>query len=134
MCETASGAPVDPADLVVAALIGNVRRIIVDPVGRVINHGRRRRLFTGAAREAVLLTGNRCIHPGCEQHVGLQIDHLTPWASRAGPTDIANAAALCRHHNLTKDRNQFTVHRDETGWHHHRPDGTEIAPRNPDPP
>jgi len=129
LCETAGGAPVDSRDLVVAALIGQIRRVVVDSAGRVIDLGRKSRLFVGAAREAVLLTGDRCCHPGCELRIpNLQIDHLDAWA-RAGPTNPFNGGPQCAHHNRAKEHGHFTVTRDHTGWHHHRPDGTEITPR-----
>ncbi len=94
MCHTANGAPIDPHDLVIAALIGNIRRVVTDSSGRVIDLGRKQRLFTGAAREAVLLSGNRCCWPGCEQTGPfLQIDHLTPWTGPARTAATAAAAA-----------------------------------------
>ena len=134
MCQTASGAPVDPHDLVVAALIGRVRRVVTDKAGRVIDLGRTSRFFTGAAREAVLLSGDRCCWPGCE-HRGefIQIDHLTPFngpgGGGGGETNPLNGGPMCGTHNRKKHSGRFTVIRDETGWHHYRPDGTEIAPR-----
>ncbi len=130
LCETASGAPVDPHDLLVAALIGNIQRIVVDSAGRAIHLGRKQRLFTGAAREAVLLTGDRCTHAGCGLRIpNIHIDHLDGWAARAGPTNPLNAGPNCPRHNNDKETGQYTVYKDETGWHHIRPDGTEIAPR-----
>ena len=129
-CETTSGAPVDPHDLVTAALIGQVRRVVVDSAGRVIDLGRRRRLFTGAAREAVLLSGDRCCWPGCNQRsANIQIDHLDPWAAAGGATNPFNGGPQCPTHNRDKHHGRITVKRDHTGWHHHRPNGTEIAPR-----
>ena len=129
LCETLNGAPVDPADLLVAAVLGQVQRLVVDDAGQPVHLGTRRRLFTGKLREAVLLTGNRCTHPGCELKIGnLHIDHLHAWA-KGGRTTLANAGTLCQKHNQDKHDKGFTVHRDHTGWHHHRPDGTEIAPR-----
>lgn len=129
--ETADGAPVDPRDLVVAALVGQVRRVLVDTVGRVIDLGRRSRLFTGAAREAVLLAGNRCTHPGCEcRGAPIQIDHLLPWARDRGPTNPANGGSPCAHHNRAKHTADLRVMLDRTGWHTYRSDGTEIAPRS----
>ena len=129
-CETTSGAPVDPHDLVTAALIGQVRRVVVDSAGRVIDLGRRRRLFTGAAREAVLLSGDRCCWPGCNQRSAtIQIDHLDPWAAAGGATNPFNGGPQCPTHNRDKHHGRITVKRDHTGWHHHRPNGTEIAPR-----
>ncbi len=130
LCETVAGVPVDPHDLVVAALIGQLRRVVVDSAGRVIDLGRRRRLFVGAARDAVLLTGDRCCHPGCELRIArIQIDHLDSWAARAGPTNPFNGGPLCPAHNRAKQHGQLTITRNHTGWHHHRPDGTEITPR-----
>ncbi len=136
MCQTANGAPVDPHDLVVAALIGRVRKVLTDSTGRVIDLGRKSRLFTGAAREAILLSGNRCCWPGCEQTGPfLHIDHLTPWTGPArdrggGETNTFNGGPLCATHNRRKHTDNTTITRNHTGWHHHRPDGTEIAPRS----
>ncbi|MUH49860.1 MAG: DUF222 domain-containing protein [Actinobacteria bacterium] len=148
MCQTASGAPVDPHDLIIAALLGQVRRVVTDASGRVVDLGRKQRLFTGAAREAVLLSGDRCCWPGCEQRGPfIQIDHLTPWTGPSrdhhngrarsggggggggGETNALNGAPMCAIHNRKKHTGRFTVTRDHTGWHHYRPDGSEIAPR-----
>ena len=63
-CETTTGIPISPRDAVIASFLGYVRRVVVDSSGRVTDLGRRRR-FTGAAREAVLLDGRRCLWPGC---------------------------------------------------------------------
>jgi hypothetical protein len=130
LCETAAGTPISNRDLVIAAMIGHIRRVVVDSTGRVIDLGRRNRLFTGAAREAALLSGNTCCWPGCDSNqYNIQIDHLTGWAVHKGSTSPANAAPMCAKHNRAKHNHQITVKRDHTGWHHYRPDGTEIAPR-----
>ncbi len=128
LCQTATGAPVAAADLLVAALIGQIRRVVVDSAGRVVDLGRRSRLFTGAAREAVLLAGDRCCWPGCGRH-GPQIDHLNPWARAGGVTSPLNGAPLCGRHNRYKHLAGTTTSRRADGWHHHRLDDTEIAPR-----
>ena len=131
-CETASGVPVSLRDLAVAALLGSVQRVIDDKAGRVINLGRSSRLFRGATREAVLLAGDRCCWPGCELRSGrIQIDHMTSWAGHHGLTASLNGAPMCGHHNRAKHIGLVRVHRDEHGWHLHRPDGTEIARRGP---
>ena len=128
-CETTGGHPVDGRQAVAAALAGQVRRVIVDSTGRVIDLGRRRRLFTGAAREAVQLTDGRCTWPGCPMPAHRShVDHSIEY-SRDGPTRPDNGATMCLRHNLHKTRG-YTTHRDQHGqWHIHRPDGTEIAPR-----
>ena len=45
-CETVAGIPVPPGDVVAAMIWGQVRRVVVDSAGVVINMGRRQRLFT----------------------------------------------------------------------------------------
>jgi hypothetical protein len=129
LCETASGAPVDPVHAAVAALIGRVQYIVSDPNGVPIKLGRKSRLFVGAARKAVLLMGDQCIRAACGiRGPSIQIDHLDPW-TMTGLTDADNGAAMCGPHNRDKHAYRITCKRDETGWHHYRPDGTEIAPR-----
>ncbi|MBI5089971.1 MAG: DUF222 domain-containing protein, partial [Actinobacteria bacterium] len=64
MSQTTDGTFVPPADLAVAAIRGRIRHVITDHRGIVLHMGRRRRLFTGAQRDAVLLAATRCTHPG----------------------------------------------------------------------
>jgi hypothetical protein len=128
-CETPDGVQVDPADMLAAALLGHVRRVVLDSAGVVIDLGRKRRLFTGAAREAAMLFGSRtCVHPGCYRPTRhSQVDHTTPWGG-GGPTDQVNGGIECGFHNRLKN-NGYTTRRDQDGqWHTYRPDGVEIAP------
>ncbi len=128
-CSTTTGVPVDPADAVVASLIGHVRRVVLDGDGRIIDLGRRCRVFTGGARTAALLqaafdSSGRCIWPGCGLH-RCQVDHTLGWTS-GGSTAPANASPLCARHNRFKTRG-YRCWRDPVGvWHTSRPDGTEI--------
>jgi hypothetical protein len=130
-CRTVGGWPVDPVDAVAAAILGHVRRVVVGGDGVIIDLGRRRRLFTGSARDAAILQAaldrmGRCIWPGCRLS-NIQIDHATDWQHH-GPTDVANSSPLCGHHNRFKTRG-YTTRRDPHGrWHTHRPNGTEITP------
>ena len=132
LCMTSSGIPVDPAVVVAAMLVGHVRRIVVDAAGRVIDVGRKRRLFTGAARDAAALQAlidnrdGRCLWPGCGRRRRLQIDHTTEH-QHGGSTDACNADPLCGPHNRHKSHG-YTIWRDPSGhWHTYRPDGTEIG-------
>jgi hypothetical protein len=130
LCETVNGTPVSNRDMLHAALTGQIRRVIVDSAGRVIDLGRRQRLFTGAAREAVKMLGDRCCWPGCEHNLGnMHLDHLEAYAAN-GVTSPGNGGVMCPAHNQAKERHRIRVKRDETGWHHYRPDNTEIAPRD----
>ena len=126
-CETDHGDPVDPRLVLQLALEGHVRFVIHDEEGVPIRWGRRRRLFTGAARDAVMSMSSRCTHPGCRvrarrSHADHTVDH-----QHGGLTDPANGNPRCLRHNLLKNRG-YTVHRDRQGqWHTYRPDGTEIC-------
>jgi hypothetical protein len=110
---------------VAAAVVGHVRRVVFDSAGVTINFGRKRRVFTGAARDAALLRNRRCLWPGC----GLprsQLDHHDEWAEHGGGTDQVNAGPLCGRHNRWKHRG-YRVHRDTDGiCTIIRPDGTPV--------
>ena len=132
--ETRSGAPVSDGDLFLALLLGSVQRVIHDPAdGHVIDLGRSRRLFTGAARKAALADHHTCTHPGCGvTGVGLQLDHNTPWAALMGPTDQRNVRITCRFHNRIKAQLGLRTERLpglRGVYRTFRADGSEIAPR-----
>ncbi len=123
---TDHGHPVDHATVLRLLLDAHVRMVIRDDEGVPIRWGRTRRLFDGAARDAVRALSTRCTHPGCRVPTNrTETDHTVDW-SMGGPTDPANGNPRCRRHNNAKNRG-FTVWRDPQGdWHTYRPDGTEI--------
>lgn len=130
LCENEHGSPVDPADMIVAALTGRVRSVIVSDDGRYLHAGSRARLFTGKIREMILMLGrHQCSRHGCD-FIGpcIQVDHVESHAY-GGCTTALNGGPLCPIHNRSKYDLKFTVTHDQYGWHHFRPDGTEIAPR-----
>ena len=124
---TEHGHPVDPHTVLQLLLAGYVRFVIRNDEGVPIRWGRQRRLFEGAARDAVRSLSTRCTHPGCRVPTRrTQTDHTTDFAA-GGLTDPANGNPRCLRHNLVKNRG-FTVHRDPHGtWHTYRPDGSEIC-------
>ena len=126
-CETDRGEVLNPFDVLTAAMTGHVRRIVIDGAGVVINFGRRRRLFTGPLRQAVLLAERRCLWPGCNRPSShCQADHTLPF-NTDGPTQADNAGPLCAHHNRWKTRG-YRTWRDPNGhWHTQRPDNTVIG-------
>jgi hypothetical protein len=126
-CEDAKGRVVDPRAAVAASLVGQVRRLVVAADGVIVNMGRRQRLFTGASREAVLLSARRCTVIGCTvPGHRCQADHLLP-AAWGGPTDSANGGPACRFHNPFKNNGTRTIRDAKGRWHTYRPDGTEIG-------
>lgn len=134
ICTSLGGSRVDPTDAVVAAAVGHVRRVIVDGDGRVIDLGRRQRLFSGASREVALIQGAlaryglSCLWSGCSAPpAALQVDHGTGWRA-GGATSPANAELLCGHHNRLKESGYTPVRGPDGAWTFHRPDGTPITP------
>ena len=72
--------PIDPDTALRVILEGLVRFVIHDDAGVPIHWGREKRLFTGAAREAVMSLFHRCTHPGCRVRAGrCEADHLIDW-------------------------------------------------------
>jgi hypothetical protein len=124
---TDRGHRVDPAAIIGVSLWAMIRRVVTDSQRVVIELGRTSRLFTGYAREAVMLLEPTCIWPGCEHpHTWCHADHLTSWSTR-GPTNPHNGGPLCGRHNHLKELG-FTITRDDNGhWHITAPDGTQIC-------
>ncbi len=84
-------------------------------VNIAIELGRKRRLFTGSAREAVLLMATRCDFLGCDvPGAHTQIDHLDEWERDGGSTDPVNAGLGCGGHNRAKHR-KYTAKRHRNG-------------------
>lgn len=132
-CGTTDGRPLSPFEVVQAMIHGRIRRVVFGSAGVVTDFGRLQRLFTGAARQAVLMQFPTCIFPGCNRPASrCEADHLTDW-QHGGGTNQVNGAPLCARHNQLKNHG-FTVWRDPNGvFHTYRPDGTEIAPAPPPP-
>ena len=129
-CETDSGIVVPPEHMLQAALFGHVRRVIVDGNGVVLDMGRKRRLFKGAARVAAKLMACHCGHPGCtvSAHYA-EVDHLDEWDRDGGATDVANAGIRCRSHNPLKHRLGLVDRRAKSGQVvTFRRDGTPMLP------
>jgi hypothetical protein len=128
-CETTDGVPVDPRQVVALAFIGHVRRVVIDSAGVIVDAGRKRRLFTGAVRDAMQAIEPRCSWLGCSLRAAIsQIDHLTPHTN-GGTTNTANATIMCGRHNLHKHQHRYTARRATNGnWVLHRPDGTPMQP------
>jgi len=127
-CSTLDGVPLEPVEQFFSSLANEVRRVIINTKGVVIDLGRKARLFTGSARLAAQLQHPHCIWPGCHiPTTRCEIDHLHDHA-KGGPTNPNNGAPLCGFHNRWKQKG-FTTTRDPvTGrWRTYRPDGSLIT-------
>jgi hypothetical protein len=126
---TTDGQHVPPKDIVLAMLRGQIRRVTTDHRGVALDMGHKTRLFTGAIRDAVLMTATRCTHPGCRVAASeCQADHLTPHA-HGGHTCTDNGGPGCGHHNIWRYLTKAITNLNDQGrWVTRRADGTDIAP------
>lgn len=126
-CQTSTGVAVEPVEAVARTLHGHIRRVVFDSPSLVTDLGRRQRLFTGAAREAVELQSTHCIWPGCTvPSAHCQHDHLHNW-SEGGGTSPANGAPLCGRHNRHKSKGYTVGRRPGGDWKVTRPDGSLVG-------
>ncbi|HSV66883.1 MAG TPA: DUF222 domain-containing protein [Mycobacteriales bacterium] len=97
---------------------GQVRRIACDArvipavlggTSQVLDLGRDTRLFTGAARRAIILRDRGCVFPGCDRpYQWCQVHHCIHWAD-GGKTDQNNGVLLCSHHHHAVHHNGWDV-------------------------
>jgi hypothetical protein len=74
-----------------------------------IDLGRARRLFTGAARRALVLRDRGCAFPGCDRPPKwCEGHHVISWLD-GGPTDLANGVLVCGHHHRVIHHGEWTV-------------------------
>ncbi len=128
-CSDLDGHPLDPTEVTVATLIGQLRRVVIGADSVVLDMGRKQRFFTGARQLAVRLAHSTCVFTAC--HVPssqCQSDHIEAFNGPGqGSTDPGNGAPQCGRHNRLKEQGLITV-RDKRGrWHTYRPDGTELT-------
>ena len=82
--------------------------LVLGSQGEVLDQGTAVRLFTTAQiRHLWVRDRGRCTFPGCSKPARwTDAHHLVHWAD-GGPTDIANAALLCRAHHTVVHRERF---------------------------
>lgn len=75
----------------------------------IIDIGRAMRTFTAAGRTAILLRDIGCVFPGCSMP-GTMCDnhHIQHWAA-GGPSNLDNAALLCRRHHTLIHHGQWQI-------------------------
>ena len=125
--DSSTGTPLTLMDIAECAIVGHVRRVVINSDNVVIDLGRRERLFKRGARDAVLLGRWPGQDPGCV-NCGIpdrwsQADHTIDW-QHGGPTSPWNGTIRCGYHNRLKNAG-FTMRRHTDGTETLiRPDGT----------
>ncbi len=74
-----------------------------------IDLGKERRLFTGAARRALVLRDGGCVFPGCGRPPKWCEGHHVIFWSDGGPTDQSNGALVCVFHHKLVHKGQWQI-------------------------
>ena len=91
---------------------GTWRRLVVDPVGGVVDVGRATYEPPQDLTEHVLARDRICRFPGCRRRARrCEVDHQTPW-DEGGGTDACNLECLCSRHHHLKHEAGWTVRGD----------------------
>ncbi len=84
------------------------RRVITDPIGHVVEASRKRHA-SPALRDFIELRDRTCRLPGCPVPAERsEIDHTIRHVHH-GANSPENTAALCKHHNLMRERSAWTL-------------------------
>ena len=112
-----SGTLLGPETVRRLACDASIIPVVLGARGEVLDFGHEKRLFTPAQTKRLWLRDGGCTFPACPAPAHwCQAHHLVHWAD-FGPTDLDNAALLCRHHHTTvhKRRLAGTLVHDEEG-------------------
>lgn len=101
VCETLDGKPIHPDEAFRIALNNRLQRCLIDADSLKVDLGRKSRLYTGAARDAVVYRDRCCTVPGCRAPARWgEVDHHLEWQDY-GHTDSVNGRLFCgQHHEL----------------------------------
>ena len=104
ICELADGTVISPGTAVSWLDGATLERVVFDAPSRVLDVGRRRRLFRGATREAIVARDRGCFHHYCdERSPTCEADHIVPYGAE-GPTIVDNGRLACGFHNRERHR------------------------------
>ena len=104
VCELSGGPAITPGQLLPLLAEADIERAVFGPGNRVIELGRRSRLFAGGARRAVEIRDRACTHPTCTTPAEqCDVDHVVPW-EQGGRTDPDNGTARCPQHHPGRHR------------------------------
>lgn len=89
------------------------QELAFDRLGRGLDLGRTRRLYSRRQRRALAARDGGCMFPGCERPPSwTEAHHIRHWLRDGGGTDIDDGLLLCRHHHrLVHDQGWEFRHR-----------------------
>jgi Domain of unknown function (DUF222) len=105
--------PASLARRIAADQSGTWRRLVTDPLGRLLDYGRSTYRPPKDLADHVIARDRTCRFPNCNRRAGrCELDHRQPWEN-GGETNEANLDALCSRHHHAKH---------ESGWQPRRLD------------
>ena len=115
------GTVLSPTATLTALCDAGIIPMIFTGPGRPLHVGRTRRTFTPAQRRALAARDRGCTFPGAHRRASAsQAHHLEHW-EHGGPTDLDNAALLCRYHHQLLHREGWQGRLDARGRPEYRP-------------
>ena len=112
---TSHGTRVSAGELRRLACGAGIIPAVLGGSSRVLDLGRRSRLFNEAQRIALGQRDGGCAFPGCDRPPGwTEAHHLRPWAS-GGSTDLADGVLLCGTHHRLIHQSEWSVRRAADG-------------------
>jgi hypothetical protein len=104
-----SAAFLHPVSVARIACDAQLTALLLDEHGVVTDLGRTRRLFSPQQRKLLAARDGGCRFPGCDRPPAhTDAHHVVSWLN-GGPTNLANALLLCRHHHRTVHENGWTL-------------------------
>lgn len=98
-----------PAAVRRAACDAQILPAVLGGAGQVLDVGRAQRCFAGAARTAVLIRDQGCVHPGCDRPPRwCDVHHVQPWWD-GGETKPTNGVTLCGFHHRLYDSQEWQI-------------------------
>jgi hypothetical protein len=112
--------PASMARQMAAAPTSTWRRLVTDPLGKLIDYGRERYEPPSELDGYIRARDQTCTFPNCHRRaVTCELDHVQPW-SQGGHTNRTNLVAACpRHHHLKHDggwTNHYNPNTGTTTW------------------
>ena len=85
-----------------------MRVVLEDDDGKVLNIGRKSRTIPRAIAHALNIRDGGCRYPGCTQHFWTDAHHVRHWAA-GGETKLENLITLCRFHHTQLHKEVYEI-------------------------
>jgi len=107
--------PASVARRIAADQTGTWRRLVTDPMGRLLDYGRSTYRPPKDLADHVIARDRTCRFRNCNRRAGrCELDHRRPWEN-CGTTDEPNLDILCARHHHAKHEAAWTPKRDADG-------------------